>query len=80
MLTTPDEIFQKFSDETKASPQLAKKIIDSLTARGLDIELLGMVVREIEESIKEDAIAEKLNKSGEEEINTAINEVIDECI
>ena len=47
MLTTPDEIFQKFSDETKASPQLAKKIIDALTARGLDIELLGMVVNEI---------------------------------
>lgn len=63
MLTTPDEIFQKFSDETKASPQLAKKIIDALTARGLDIELLGMVVNEIGYAIQEQAVMEKLNKS-----------------
>jgi len=63
MSKTQDEIFQKLSEDMKTSPQLAKKIIDALTARGLDIEMLGRVVWEIQEAIQEQAVIEKLNKS-----------------
>jgi len=42
--------------------------------------MLGRVVWEIQEAIQEQAVMEKLNKSGEAEINAAIDEVITDCI
>lgn len=74
-----DEIVQQFS-ETQTSPELAKKIIDALDERGLDVEMFAAVIWKIEQAIKEEAVAAKMQSVDEEEISTAINEVIEECI
>ncbi len=69
---------QKFSEETKVTPQLAKKIIDNLQAKWLDIEMFNSVLWEIKCMIKNTAIAEKLNKSTDEDIGMAIDEIINQ--
>lgn len=40
---------KQFSDETGVSPELAKRIIDNLEARGLDVEKVNWVIHEIKE-------------------------------
>lgn len=65
------------SDDEKVSPQLAKRIIDNLTKRGLDVEMMNSVLWEIKEKICEEALLEKLNKSTDEDIGMAIDEMLD---
>lgn len=71
-----ENLSQELSEETNITPQLAKRIIDNLQSRWLDLELFNQTLWEIKCAIKETAIAEKLNKSSDEEIWMAINEVI----
>lgn len=72
-----EELAQNLSEDTKVSPQLAKKIIDALTKRWLEIEMMNSVIWEIKEKICEEAMLEKLNKSTPEEIDKAIDDMMD---
>lgn len=71
---------KKLSDETKISPELAKRIIDNLSARDLDIAMFNQVLYSLRHEIQEKALEEKLNKSTTEEIDNAIDELIGECM
>lgn len=73
-----NELIMKLSEETMVSPQVAKRIIDNLVARKLSPEMFSQVLWEIKCAIKEQAIAEKLNKTSDDEIGMAIDEVIGE--
>ncbi len=70
----------KLSDTPSVSPDLAKKIIDALNSRQMDMEFLPNVIDELEEAISDQAIMDKLNSSSAQDIMNAINEVINDCI
>lgn len=74
-----DAATQKLSDES-VSPKVAKKVIDNLAARGLDVEMFNRVLYKLECMIGETAIRENLNKSTDEEINTAIDSMISDSM
>lgn len=75
-----DAITQKFSDDTKVSAALAKRIIDNLNARDMDVAMFNRVLYKMECEIKEAAVAEKLNKSTNEDIGAAIDEIIADSV
>lgn len=66
----------KLSEDTKVSAALAKRIIDNLNARDMDVAMFHRVLYKLECEIKEAAIAEKLNKASNEDIGMAIDEII----
>lgn len=70
----------KFSEDTKVSAALAKRIIDNLNARDMDVAMFNRVLYKLECEIKEAAVAEKLNKSSNEDIGMAIDEIIADSI
>ena len=65
------------SEDEKVSPELAKRIIDNLAKRGLEPEYMHGVIWEIKEKICDEALIEKLNKSTDEDIGKAIDEMLD---
>lgn len=73
-----DSLIKDLSEDPKVSPELAKRIIDNLFKRGLEPEMLNSVLYEIKEKICEDAMIEKLNKTTDEEIGIAIDEMLDD--
>ncbi len=74
-----EELSQELSEQTKITPQLAKRIIDNLQARWMALELFNSILLEIKTAIKDEAIAEKLNKTNDEEIWKAIDEIAWNC-
>lgn len=72
-----EEFTKILSEDEKVSPQLAKRIIDNLSKRGLDIENMNSVLWEIKEKICEEALLEKLNKTTDEDIGKAIDDMLD---
>ena len=71
-----DSLIKDLSEDPKVSPELAKRIIDNLQARNLDIEMLNSVIWEIKEKISEDALIAKLDKTTDQEIGAAIDEML----
>lgn len=80
LIENTDEAVQKLSDDTSISPKLAKRIIDILNTRAVDLKVFNWVICKLQEYIASEAIAEKLNKSTDEEIGNAINEIIAESM
>lgn len=72
-----NEFVKILSDDERVSAWLAKRIIDNLAKRWLDIENMNSVLWEIKEKITEDALLEKLNKTTDEEIWKAIDDMLD---
>lgn len=72
-----EEFTKILSEDEKVSPQLAKRIIDNLSKRWLDIENMNSVLWEIKEKICEEALLEKLNKTTDEDIGKAIDDMLD---
>lgn len=73
-----EDYMKILSEESKVTPQLAKRIIDNLSKRGLEPEMMNSVLWEIKEKICEDALLEKLNKTTDEDIGKAIDEMLDD--
>lgn len=77
MKLTSEELAKLLSEDSKVSAKLAKRIIDNLSKRGLEPEMMNSVLWEIKEKICEDAMLEKLNKTTDEDIGKAIDEMLD---
>lgn len=75
-----DVLADKLSENTKVSAALAKRIIDNLNARDMDVAMFHRVLYKLECEIKEEAIAEKLNKSTNEDIGEAIDDIIAQSV
>lgn len=76
---TIEQLTALLSEETIISAQVSKKIIDNLVARGLSPEMFGSVVWHIKTRIQDAAIAESLNKVKDEDIGSAIDEIVMDC-
>lgn len=74
------EITRKFAEDNELSPTVAKRIIDALAKRGLDIDHFNRVLYKLECLICQSAVKERLNKSSEEDINIAIDEIINDSM
>lgn len=74
-----EQLIALFSEDTVVSGSVSKKIIDNLVARGLSPEMFGSVLWHIKCKIQDTAIAEQLNKVKDEEIGTAIDEILGDC-
>ena len=68
----------KFAEDNDVSADLAKKIIDILDSKGLDPAWLSSVLYQLERNILQAGVKEKLENSSEEELNSLINEAVEE--
>lgn len=66
----------EFAERTKVDVKLAKRILDALATRNLDVASLNSIIWRIERKITDEALAEKLNKTTPEEIDSAISDMI----
>lgn len=72
--------YLQFADRVKISPELAKKIIDILDKKDIDVKDMNSVLFRLEREICNEALKNKLNKSTDKQIKEIIDDMInDRC-